>query len=90
MPFQKKAPRRIFGEPNRELRKPVDAGQMSAHRYRFRWRADGADCDTVIETTSYPLACCKLALFQMVLWKGQVPADFEMDLRMPEVVEWAR
>ena len=62
---------------------------MSAtHHYRFHWHADGAPCDTIIDAPSYPLACYRLAAFHLDLWQEKgVPADFEIDLSKPEIVD---
>lgn len=61
------------------------------NKYRFRWCADGADHETIIEAPDYPMACFRLGIYHIELWQtaGKLcaPADFKLDLSKPEIVE---
>ena len=66
------------------------AKQMSALlKFRFHWRANGKDHETIIEAPSYPEACYKLAQHHSITTFRHrvVPDDFAMDLTQPEPVE---
>jgi hypothetical protein len=62
-------------------------------RYRFRWRALGEDHEMVVGSESYALACYRLAIRHVSLYRGlrwdgsrAWPEDFDIDLSKPEIV----
>lgn len=59
-------------------------------KFRFRWFANGAKCDAVIEARDYPMACYRLSQFHVELWTKdgvfRLPEDFAIDLSKVERV----
>jgi len=56
-------------------------------KYRFRWRADGKDEEAIVEATSYPQACYRLAGLHVEKYGREFPKDFEVRLGVPEIVQ---